>query len=424
MNINTATLLLGAAGAGGKQGYFTTFTSSAALSLTAIDTANGYAYAGGRSGNSFIMSIDTLGAVSWQKNLNSANVTHIKVSSYDSNVYVGHCIYEGGGSAPSISKIQKDGTNVWHKLLTADINYNGDVRGIDQDSSGNIYVGGFITYGYGCDHFDKFPSTLNSKTWSYTPYTSGTRWSTRVKVNGANVHFGGASGTTQTHQSRQTKTDSNGNQLYGIQFGIGNQWHYDTVWDSNMFSYAIASFMYPDELYITRAQSEPTWAWQNTIIASAIGGYPVGAATNSLNELYVVCNRSIGSNSAVGIIKMNASNTMSIVWERSFKYTGGALIANQCIADDDYLYICGHQSVSGANNKGFVLKVPTDGTCQGTYGNYVYGSELSTTFTRYASLTPGSYGMNGWYDIPYISPSTYTNNYITSSLTTVTTTVG
>lgn len=460
MDINTSRILLGAAGAGGKEGYITTFSTYGNLSFSAIATSNGQVFVGGRgvfgpntsiNHDSFIASINSDGTVSWQKTFTSANtttvgygqdgdsLTSITISPTDNNLYIGHKVFGGGGGypygAPGVVKMQQDGTSVWSRLLTPNVDYNGDVRSVAIDGTGNIYAGGNIDYGYNEEIIAKFNSTLTTKTWAYCAYRSGWKWIENVRINGANVHFAGASGVSSNIAGFYVKVGTDGSLQYVVNHGTGFNPpapNYGCAFDSNLNYFFISTDAFGCPI-IAKYSVEPTMSNISKVGGSANGQTINSVSINNLNKMYITGSQAIGSNGAVTLYEFSTANSLNKIWESSFKYTVGSLTASKSASDDDYIYVCGTLTNSSSNTFGFVLKVPNDGqTGFGTYGNFVYGQETNTVFSNTTFGYGGSSSVgtvsgvsyDGWYDITYIEPSVYSNTYTTSTANTSTTKVG
>lgn len=468
MDINTTRILLGAAGAGSLQGYYTTFTypggSPADVRMLCIDCdASGTVYAGGTGRfttntainyDAFVTSIAADGSVNWQKTIGSANTDTaywyqqrgdatqaVKYNSNDGYVYWGHFLMMADANGYSygplvLTKMQSNGTVSVTKTICSNVVTNG-VGSINFDSNNNVYVSGFsIMDGSKYNWFlSKYDSSLN-KTWAYNPYVGRYFLNAQsIAINGSNVHwtststYGGAGNPTDV---RFAKTNMSGTvQTTNYAWAWSGNWYGGNVsFDSNGFAYVIQS-AFNGTGGLARIQVDPSFAYQNNIVASTSGTNFAYCKVNSKNELFVVGNPAVGSYGAVHVSKFATTNALSKVWEVAFYKTNKSLVPTSMAVDSDYLYIAGYEYIGstgyGTNvNAGFVLKLPNDGTTGlGSYsGNIVYSNTDITI--SYSVGTPNAAGWteDAWNTADAIVSTTQSQTYNTSNTTVSTTKIG
>jgi 6-phosphogluconolactonase (cycloisomerase 2 family) len=87
------------------------------------------------------------------------------------------------------------------------------------------------------------------------------------------------------------------------------------------------------------------------------------------------------------IFKIDSSGTLQ--WTRTLT-TNGSLDVFRVRIINDIMYVFGNGYVSGSSTGGFIMKLPTDGTKTGTYGNFVY-STYSASLTSINEMTVNAF---------------------------------
>jgi len=146
------------------------------------------------------------------------------------------------------------------------------------------------------------------------------------------------------------------------------------------------------------------WEYQLSVV---INLQPDCIEIDSANNIYVY-----GRDGQTGyIFKIDSSGTLQ--WTRTLT-TNGRLDGLRVRIINDIMYVIGNGYVSGEDMGGFIMKLPTDGTKTGTYGNFVYstysGSLTSINEMTVTAITPtinsgiGNYNTTNTPSITYSSP--------------------
>lgn len=108
-------------------------------------------------------------------------------------------------------------------------------------------------------------------------------------------------------------------------------------------------------------------AWSRLIDSSGTDKV-TGAALDSSNNVYVVCNcapsGANGSGNRIGILKFNGSGTLQ--WSRVMTVTGGFGDPYMTMNSDGNLVIASYFSNTSSRNQGFYMVYPPDGSITGT----------------------------------------------------------
>ena len=108
-------------------------------------------------------------------------------------------------------------------------------------------------------------------------------------------------------------------------------------------------------------------AWSRLIDSSGTDKV-TGAALDSSNNVYVVCNcapsGANGSGNRIGILKFNGSGTLQ--WSRVMTVTGGFGDPYMRMNSDGNLVIASYFSNTSSRNQGFYMVYPSDGSITGT----------------------------------------------------------
>ena len=199
------------------------------------------------------------------------------------------------------------------------------------DSSNNIYVATRSQNGF-YNYIMKFDTSLSRTAWYQLEFSV----------------------SPSISRLRQVAVDSSGN-MFG---GNGQK-----IWSVN---------------------SSGTRRWEKSISLGTVNTVTnFNVDVDSLGNVYF-----FGFQSNAGYIYKLDNSTGNLTWARK-------LVTSTSLNDfagrifNDQIYVFGLGYVTGTTNGGFVMKVPTDGTKTGTYGNFVY-STPTVTLTNVSEMTASS----------------------------------
>lgn len=145
-------------------------------------------------------------------------------------------------------------------------------------------------------------------------------------------------------------------------------------------------------------------------------------AIDSSNNIYVAANYNEYSTSGYGFIaKYNSSLTLQ--WQRQFTSTSGyAIFLRGIIVDSSSTFIAtGYRTDASNVSTTFNIRLPTDGSKTGTYGNYTYSaSSVTTGNPTYVSIsqpTPQTSNLPANLASVSFTPTEYTSATLTSTIT-------
>ena len=326
-----------------------------------------------------IFKYNSSGTIQWQRSLNqgtySSSVGGCGGDS-SSNVFMGVRMTTTGSDAYAVlAKYNSSGAIQWQRQIFDSTSTTNNFSGrISSDSSGNIYVGGFVN-----------PS--GNYTAILTKYNSSGvfQWIRKLRYS-ANLTVGNGG----------TAVDSAGNvYLHG---------RYNNGTDSDLF--------------LAKYNSSGTIQWQR-VLGSVSNDTGTSIAIDSSDNIYI-SGYGAASTSIWIVAKYNSSGT--IQWQRTV--TCGAAISQANFVSIDGL---GNMIVSGytgtSPTQAAIVKLPTDGSKTGTYSvngiSFVYAA--STLTDAAGSLTDSAYTVTesaGTYTDAASSATDAATSY-TSTVTTI-----
>lgn len=254
----------------------------------------------------------------------------------------GSSVYVASGGADSsgnpiftITKLNSAlSTKSWERKIGAS-GYSFYARGVDVDSSGNVYV-----CGYGMD----YPTYSNQHMIIAKYNSSGTiQWQRVYHKSGANV--------------------------YGISIAVDSS--------ANVYVSGTAG----NDAVLVKYNSSGALQWQRALTPSGNASqHRAGCAVDSSGNVYLTNQVTVSSKFRVLIAKYNSSGT--IQWQRSLGANGGyALSKNIHVDSKDNFYITAALQIGSNSNNIVVAKLPNDGSLTGVYGDFFYTSSSATTST-------------------------------------------
>jgi len=307
------------------------------------DSGNIYAVgstASYESGTSaYIVKYNSSGAVQWQRALYSTSTIDLRkvaVDSSSSNIYaVGFTsALSSGGNDVFICKYSVSGVLQWQRRLGGTSNDDGS--GIALDGSDNVYIQYQHSSGQG--GYDLGIAKYNS---------SGV------------IQWQRSLGGTSNESGAGLAIDSSDNIYIPAMTVSEGQGSYDAG--------------------VAKYNSSGAIQWQR-IIGGTGSDNVSDLAVDSSGNVYVfgtTLSAGAGSQDTL-IVKYNSSGVVQ--WQRSFGTTSYEYAGGIAVDSSNNLYFGGRSNVTG-NYDSFIVKVPSDGSLTGTYGNFVYASTSLTTAT-------------------------------------------
>lgn len=316
------------------------FNQASLFIKVALDSsANVYAV-GTASSRHLIAKYNSSGVLQWQRQASSGNfesLFNIAIAP-SGDIYAAGDLILSANSCLYIQKFNSSGTALGSRTLITSSNNSSRITGVALDASENVYISGRVvdssngSYGYTV----KIPSSLVGFAYNagFPRATSGSTYSTQVAV------------------------DSSGNSVTLGQTFIGGV----------------------SEYVVVKRNSSGTLLWKKN---TTLGGNGNGAnsspqnaggiALDSSGNIYVCGTRVTGGTASSDALVFKLDSAGSLVWSRTFGT--GVQDAGYDIKVDNLgsIYICGFQSTS-SQSKGFIAKLPDDGSLTGTYGAYTYAS--------------------------------------------------
>jgi 6-phosphogluconolactonase (cycloisomerase 2 family) len=307
------------------------------------DSGNIYAVgstASYESGTSaYIVKYNSSGAVQWQRALYSTSTIDLRkvaVDSSSSNIYaVGFTsALSSGGNDVFICKYSVSGVLQWQRRLGGTSNDDGS--GIALDGSDNVYIQYQHSSGQG--GYDLGIAKYNS---------SGV------------IQWQRSLGGTSNESGAGLAIDSSDNIYIPAMTVSEGQGNYDAG--------------------VAKYNSSGAIQWQR-IIGGTGSDNVSDLAVDSSGNVYVfgtTLSAGAGSQDTL-IVKYNSSGVAQ--WQRSFGTTSYEYAGGIAVDSSNNLYFGGRSNVTG-NYDSFIVKVPSDGSLTGTYGNFVYASTSLTAAT-------------------------------------------
>lgn len=299
----------------------------------------------------YIVKYDTTGALTWQRMIGGISNDDGYGIAVDSsgNVYVtgdiGTVTGGAGSSDTGLIKYNSAGT-IQFQVSIGGTGYDSG-RGVDFDSSGNVYLGAFEV------------STTGNNNFLIVKYnTSGVLQWQRI--------IGGSFDDV----------------CLGIKIDVNN----------NIYSFGYSSSAtggVTNDMLIFKHDTSGNLIWQKHISYNpgVNGDVAAGLGVDGLGNIYISGHSTAapqGGANDLFIIKLNSSG--SLIWERTFGGTGQDYTSGNLVYFNGFFYISGIQTSSGLGAVGgagdaLLIKFLDDGSGTGTYGGLVYAVSAVATIT-------------------------------------------
>lgn len=431
MSLISKLTTLGAAGSGGAAGWIvdfddTTHTGNFLIRTVNAGPANGNIYFSGavKGGDRFVFgAVDEDGTMQFSRYAESATSPSASASiqgrsiawdSSNTNAYVGMYWYEPNVSSQAngaVIKLSNVGVPASAKRL-----YNANNRGgttwISMDSSNNIYAcynayTGSRVRGY----IDKLNTSLNTTRRDYVEdfqqsylrdgrhYGSAVYLSYTHAIDASNGRYGhGIYSKGDSDQSigikrvfdNTSSTDNIGSGEHGvIAFDSSN------LYCGGYFDEPTGASGYNSGHVFSLNRSNGNVNWQKLFIEKSGSTYyqseVQGVCCDDSGNVYATFN---GKNSHHNIAKYNSSGTLEWIYKigtasssRKFRCRGLIFYNGHIYTNADYTH------PTDADQRGAIVKIPTDGLSTGTYGDFVVSVptyETPTNVPSSSNVTPES----------------------------------
>ena len=283
----------------------------------------------------------------WQRYLGGSSVDRYAVMSIDSSdrVFVGTQFRNSTDYGPLVALYDTSGTLQWKRQISGGT-YSKNIRDMSTDPNGNVYI-----------------------SWSvYTEYHMA-KWN--------------SSGTYQWYAIR---TAAGANYLEGM----GT--------DSNGNTYLVGTEGYGNYGGIMKYDTSGTWQWAKEVYvagASSIAKIRFYSADVDEDDNVYITGEVGNTSPSIVIIKIDSDGNK--IWGRKISGSGNER-AYRIKVKGEVMYITGETSTSGPGTINyFTIKLPTDGSLLGTYGDYTYETWIEEGYYLYQDWSPTPYAITKAY---------------------------
>lgn len=365
-----------------------------------------------------------------------------------SNPHIGYCANLTLGSYSQdtfgLVKFDSSGAQQWVRAISntnfATSGATGQYLGVVEDGIGGIYVAGIVPGGQLA--MARYQSSNGTLSWLKNINYTSASWLTypgfASNALSANNYDGTLMLTSTAYNSSSGRwvptliSITTGGTVSGTRFGENNNTTYATisnaVADSSGNRYVVCSMsgssnatVYFDAV-LMKISTAGTKSY-TSLLHTGTGNMNCHAiAIDSSNNIYVAANSDEYTNTGFGMVaKYNSSLTLQ--WQRKFTSTSGYVIyLTGIIVDSSSTFIAmGYRANSSYSTTSFNMRLPTDGSKTGTYGDYTYSvSTVSTSTPTFASISAptaqaSNFGSNIQSFTPTLTPDTTAT--LTSTIT-------
>lgn len=312
------------------------------------------------------------------------------------NYYIVGSYGQSGYPFIELAKINTSGSTLWQRSLGISFDVNGRGYGIAVDSSGNVYVVGYMDRNSGPTYIDmqiaKY-DTFGTLQWQRS-LSSGTSINTYGRGialdSSGNVYVVGYHNVSGNYQIQLAKYNTSGVIQWQRSLGVSgsNVYGYGIAVDasSNIYVIGHSSASSPASFQLAKYDTNGVIQWQRSLGSGTDSASGNGITVDSSGNVYFVGNLT-GSVNSLQIAKYNTSG--NIQWQRRL-YSSGLTTEGYSIAVDSVsnVYVAG-KTTAGAPGQVIMASLPNDGTKTGTYsvGGYSYTYEASSLTDASTSLT-------------------------------------
>lgn len=352
-----------------------------------------------------LLKVTKNGAISWVQNYAFSGEDSTAISTVldtSGNVYTAQG--QAAGASQVISKrLQSTGSLTWVTQSAINDNQSGPVAG--PDSSGFVYM---LGYGDGTlkGTWSKFNGTtgantatvgglnINSRGYAYYPLGYGyADPSGNVYAPGSTIYEGfyvkfNSSGGVSVCST--LGTGGYGGNLFGFKFEAASTPSY----------FCATGYPYSNtgtfNLYKVQTSDGTTVNWSHYF--GSLYPYQGAVAIDTSNNVYLLARDNTNSKKLV-LIKFNSSGTVQFSrYIENSDSTSASVVNINWDSAGSSLVILANMNFSGAiTTKGFVMRVPADGSQTGDYGNTTYGvAGYSSDGSGYSGWTSASTTLGSW----------------------------
>lgn len=360
----------------------------------ALDSANNIYTAsttGGTGGfrDMTTQAINVDGTISWGRNVEGGGGCAGKsITVYSTSVIV---VGEHGNSAITnrinalMYRYDTSGTLQWERILSS---ANDELlNGVDTDSSGNIYVVGASSTSTSSSSFQiyiaKIPLSGSTITWQRLLGISGApeRGNSISVDSSGNVYILGSDGATYSNSFLIVKYDTDGTLQWQRRLdftsglGSGNGIGVDSSGNCYVTGWKGFGTTGSQDLIIAKYDTNGTLQWQKQLGSSGNDEYGNSIAVSSSGDSYVC-----GVGDVIGSIVAKYDTNGVLQWQRNIRHsfsTSGSTAGISLDSRGNPTIIATAQTGYGGNDL-FVVRLPTNGSKTGTYGNWIYATPTLT----------------------------------------------
>lgn len=286
------------------------------------------------NGDMYLIKYNADGTAQWQRSIGTANpdtAVSTDVTSTGNIVITGsYPAYPAGFLF--VAMYDSTGSVIWQRGLSGTLNSGNSVSGMFIDSTDTIFISGNTTTagGYG---------------------GGGDAIITRFQSDGQNLGTARVGTAAFSDNATDVVVDSSGNV-------------YATVQSSGTTT------------LVKFSNDLTTITWQKSLTGTGIYSLAIDSSDNIYMLGYYA--GGYGSNDLY-LAKFNSSGTLQ--WQRRFGSATSQLSDQSgCLAVDNAsnMYIGATHTTSGGTTQSLIIKLPTDGSLTGTYGDFTYGTASQT----------------------------------------------
>lgn len=375
-------LLVMAAGAAAEEDYWLATFEQASYTVVPYDMAVGSdrsiyivgQLTSGANFRSFLIKYLEDGTVSWQRELGvgdifvgGAQLAYSVTLDSSGNVYVvGQSTSDGGAFIHSYTA---NGTARWKRYLDSGGSGDDSFMGIAADNSGNVYAAGWahlsstglVLAKYNSSGVLQFQKELGA----------GTDRGEGIASDGnGNFYVAGANVSGSDFRPLLVKYNSSGTVQWQrvTDVGVASCRAYNAAATSNSVYFATSK----RESFLLKYDTSGNLLWQRTLTGWASSTLEPGVAVDLGENAYLAVTSHF--------VKYNASGTLQ--WQREITGVGDYRAIKHL---GKAIYVIG-----GNSAKGFIAKVPDDGSLTGTYGGFTYQAASLTSATGTATSSTSS----------------------------------
>ena len=414
-------LIAPASGGGGPYWMSTLSSVSYWESASAVTTdsnnniyLSGTGWGGSTQYDIFFGKLNTSAAIQLQKTFGTNNTDTSYGITVDSsgNIYLAGFITSGGTLQDFIvTKINSTGVIEWFRTIPDEQGVNDASYSIKVDSNGNVYASG-VTYPAGSNKnvfIVKFNSTGDIQ---WRKVLSGVSEARSIQLDSSgNIYISGLANIGGVNKILVVKFSSSGNVTWQRSLGSANAAQSNGIAvDSSGNVYVCGYSGATLTAIVAKYDSSGSLLWQRLISGETNAGY-TSIALDSNNNVYLTGYYiTSGSTNALVVTKYDSSGNLQ--WKRFISSAATVYGSGITIDNTGDVVICGYVN-NGTTNDILIVKLPNDGSKLGTYAvgliSLTYGD---WTYTEGAANLTSSTSTLAVSDV---TNTAYSGNYTTKS---------